>query len=85
MSSILGYTMPTDTNKLLRDSACFTCMSDKQLMESLYSSMTQIINPTETRSQIGEKGKCLDCATEKQLKAAFVYLWCKLWSTAVTT
>lgn len=83
-SSILGYTMPDDTARLMRDSACFACLSDKQMLDCLYSVMTQEVNPTETRTSIGLKSKCLDCCNTRQLKAAFVYLWCQLWQQKVT-
>lgn len=78
MSEESGYTLPQDTNKLLNDSACLTCLSDKQLLQSLVAlAANDMLDQDTTANQLREKMKCLVCASRKQLYAAIVYLICK--------
>ena len=81
-----GYSLPDDTATLLKDSACYTCMSKHQLLQVVvtvwatmaYSDREGMPTIEEIRSQI----KCLLCATPAQVDAALAQLTCGLiaWS-----
>jgi hypothetical protein len=73
-----NYTLPDNLNTLLENSACFTCLSDKQLLQALVSAYVEDNLPELTIEEIRERIKCLNCATPKQVKAAMVYLTCVL-------
>jgi hypothetical protein len=75
-----GLTLPADTNKILKDSACMACLTEHQLWEAflvilgfeLFQNETGATSISDVRKQI----KCLLCANPQQLKAAIVYLSC---------
>lgn len=73
-----GYSLPTDLPQLLEDAACWTCLSDKQLLQAAISANAQDIEDGATLQEIREKIKCLLCANPKQVKAALAMLVCKI-------
>lgn len=76
-----GYSLPADQARLLEDAACWTCLSDKQLLQAAISANAQDILSEETPvSELRERIKCLLCATPKQIKAIIAMLVCKLGS-----
>lgn len=73
-----GYTMPSGTNQLLTDSACFTCLTEKQKKKALVSAYLEKYAPTITAADLRNRMKCLRCASPKQIKAAISFLTCKV-------
>ena len=71
------YSLPTGTNKMMQDAACFTCLSERQLKEALLSIFLQGLSPALSITEIRRRMKCLACATPKQIAALQVYLTCK--------
>ena len=72
-----GYTLPDDTSRLLTDSKCVTCLTDKQLLQALAGLMAGGMLSGQTVTQMRAKIKCLVNANPKQLKAALVNLICQ--------
>lgn len=72
-----GYTLPGDGAKLMQDAACWTCLTDKQLLQSIVSARAEFIESTTTVQDIRNKIKCLLCGNPKQIKAALAMLTCK--------
>jgi hypothetical protein len=70
------YTLPGDAGQLIEDSACFTCLTKKQLKQALVSAYAE--DQGLTVAQIRARLRCLQCATPKQIDAATVYLTCVL-------
>lgn len=74
-----GYSLPNDTNRLMRDSACIACLTDKDLLISLITSFAApVFSSSTTTAQVRNATKCLLCANPQQLKAAIAFLVCKL-------
>jgi len=69
-----GYNLPADTNKLINDSACVACYSDKRILEivvALIANLTQAnTNTVQTRAKYCQ----LFCANPKQIHAALALL-----------
>lgn len=85
LASAAGYSLPTDTNKVMSDSACFTCLNDKQLMQAAITAIGyEYLERNFTEAEGAAAIKCLRCANPKQLKAAVVYLLCKLFSQDIS-
>jgi hypothetical protein len=81
------YELPDDTAALLTDSACYTCMSKKQLLQvtvtiwatMAYGERQEMLTIEEMRAKI----KCLLCASPAQVDAMLAQLTCGLivWAT----
>lgn len=77
-----SYSLPDDMAALMEDSACYTCMSKKQLMQvtvtiwatMLYGERQEIPDINTLRDEI----KCLLCSTPAQLDAALAQVTCGL-------
>lgn len=87
MSDLMGnYTLPGDTAALLKDAACYTCMSKKQLLQIAVTVWATIAysnrEGTLTVEEMRNKIKCLLCANPAQVDAALAQLTCGLvvWS-----
>jgi hypothetical protein len=67
-----------DIAGVMKDSACFTCMSKKQMFQAFATMMgSAIIGDEEgAMEKVVEEMKCLICATDKQLWAALLFLIC---------
>ena len=79
-----SYEMPGSTNQVMKDSACFTCLSEKQLLQAMVSTLAQQVGWESTDfNDIKDKIKCLNCANPKQIDAAITYLVC-LNTTVIT-
>lgn len=71
------YDLPTDLAALLSDSACYTCLGDKQMLESLLNIfITRYLSDANAKEAIRDIA-CIACAKEKQVRAAFLYLICQ--------
>jgi hypothetical protein len=73
-----GYTLPGDTNKLLAESSCVTCLADKQMLQALASMFTANMLPGVPAATVRAQIKCLLCANPRQIKAAILTQICKL-------
>jgi len=71
-----AYELPDHLAQLMDSSACYTCLSDKQLLQVLVSAYVEDQLGSLTMDEFREKIKCLSCATPKQVKAAISYLTC---------
>lgn len=72
-----GYTLPSGTNQMLQDAACYNCLSDKRLFQALVSAYAEKYAPTLTLTELKNRMKCLACANPKQIKALTAFLTCK--------
>lgn len=72
-----GYTMPDDTNQLMQDSACWACLSDKQLLQAVVSTVSEWVEDEDWQPLV-EEARCIQCANPKQIKAAIAFLICKI-------
>lgn len=72
-----AYNMPEDTATLISDSACYTCMTDKQMLEALIVLVTAIKSRgyTEVSDLVSDMG-CFQCSNPKQVKAALMKILC---------
>ena len=79
------YDLPEDFQQLLEDSACFTCLSDKEKLEGELASMASLAGGRGEShfEDFVEAFKCLPCAKPGQIKAATALLLCKWFESAV--
>jgi hypothetical protein len=75
-----GYSLPADTNTILKKSACMACLTEHQLLEAFITILGFELLQNETGassiSDVRKQIKCLLCANPQQLKAAIVFLAC---------
>lgn len=71
-----GYDLPGDINQIIEDSACFECLSDKQLDQAMALVPVKFFMDDATVPTVAQDISCLTCASPKQLKAALAYLLC---------
>lgn len=66
-----------DVETVMADSSCFTCMSRKQMLQSLATILGNgILGSDFEPGELLERYKCLRCASDQQLLAAILYLLC---------
>lgn len=82
MADLIGtYTLPADTATLLSDSACYNCMSKKQLLQvavTIWATIAYGRDMSTTVEEMRNKIKCLLCANPQQIDAALTQLTCGL-------
>jgi hypothetical protein len=64
--------------QVLSDSACWTCTSKKQRLQafvSLAAESSEGLDAATVKADL----KCLECASETQIQAALLSLFCKYW------
>lgn len=73
-----GTAYENDVPRLLRASACFGCLTDKQMLQGFTALLADTVLPASvTVTQLREKIKCLLCADPKTVRAAVLYLICQ--------
>lgn len=72
-----GYTLPGDTNRLLSDAKCVTCLSDKQMLQALTALLANGNLEGKSVTQIRASITCLACANPQQIKAALLNQICQ--------
>lgn len=77
LAPMAGYTLPGDQADMIKDSACFTCLSDKQMLQGVASIPAFLSFEGKTTQQIRDEIKCLVCTDQKRMKAMLVMLLCK--------
>ena len=82
MADVLEFNLPTDLPTILEASACYNCLSDKQMFEAALGRMANATEQDSTIAAFREKMKCLQCMDVHRIKAAIVYLSCVLWREA---
>jgi len=85
MVGIMAYVSRTYANDLpllLKDSSCFMCMTNKQMLQAFATLLgSSMIGDEEGAMQkVLDKMTCLICARDKQLRAAFLLLMCHLFN-----
>lgn len=68
----------------LVDSACFTCMSKKQMLQAVVSILANTYLSGQTIDEIKQEMKCLECASDNQLRAALLQQFCAYWQSLPT-
>lgn len=62
---------------VMKDSACFTCMSKKQMLHGLTTLLgSEILGERTSVAEVKDTIRCLECASKHQLLAAILYLLC---------
>jgi hypothetical protein len=77
--SINPYDLPSELSDLMSDSACYGCLSDKQMLQAvvvMFASLTY--DDTKNVQDIVDDMHCLICADPKQTKSALLRLLCLL-------
>lgn len=64
-------------DQLLEDSACFTCLSDKQRLQAMVAVIGDAFGKEFTSETFLADTKCLRCLKPGQVDAAIVYLLCQ--------
>lgn len=73
-----AYTLPTQLATLFDDSACYTCLSDKQLLQAIVTILAYLaFGREDTVPGVVDDLACLNCANPAQIKAAIVHLIAK--------
>lgn len=74
------YNLPEELDDLFSDSACFTCLSDKQKFQAIISAMSTVAyeRSGKTIDEVRDEIKCMLCAPPGVLKGAAVLLLCQL-------
>ncbi len=63
--------------QVMSDSACFTCLSRKQMLQALVTKLgNDLLGEEHTVSEVVDQFHCLVCATDQQLFAAMLQLLC---------
>jgi hypothetical protein len=81
INELLGtYDLPEELSDLFADSACFTCLSDKQKLQAVVSGMAAKAyeRTDKTMEEIRDEAKCMLCASPGAIKAALVLMLCNL-------
>lgn len=79
MVGIIGAAIGKTAAEMMRESACFTCMSDKQKLEAVAVILgNSLLGENHSPQQIIDDYKCLLCATPDQINAALTYALCHL-------
>ena len=76
-----GYTLPGDTNAVITDSKCVTCLTDKQMLQALAGLLAGSTLDGLTVTQMRARIKCLACANPRQLKATLLSQFCQYITT----
>lgn len=76
-----AYTLPGHLGDLIKDGACYTCFSKKQLLQILVLFAGYLAYSSEsTLPSIVAKGKCLPCGKTGQAESAAMRLLCQITS-----
>ena len=68
-----------EVRTVLEDSACLMCMSKKQMLQALVTIMgNNLLGETYSASDIADRVKCLECASQKQIMAAILHGSCNV-------
>lgn len=74
------YDFPEDMDRLISDSACWVCTSEKQKLEALVITMGQFVFEIDPdQATLRELMSCTRCMSDAQVDAAIAYLWCLFW------
>ena len=71
MKEAAGLTTAT----LNQNAACFACMAKKDMLVALAAMILNQQNSAKSVTQWRASAKCLSCAPDKTIEAAFVYLF----------
>jgi hypothetical protein len=63
------------TSALNENAACFACMAKKDMLIAITAMILNQQNSSKSVTQWRADAKCLSCAPDKTLEAAFVYLF----------
>ena len=81
MVGIVAINTEKKVPDILKESACFTCMSKHQMLQALVTIMgNQLLGEETTPEEVVASVKCIECASEKQLLAAILYQFCTTYS-----
>ena len=85
MLDVLRYEYNQDSRseltlkQVLEDSACWMCTSKKQRLQAFVAVVAESAEGL-TEATVKADIKCLECASESQLQAAVMWLFCKYWN-----
>lgn len=71
------YELPGDMAELLEDSACFSCMSNKQMLQAIAQVLATVNFESGDGTALQETAGCLLCANPKQILGAITFLLCE--------
>lgn len=74
-----GYDLPEDLDQLVEDSKCFTCLSQKQILEQKVAILADFLGATDLLSgqeSVIEDMRCFPCLSQRQIDAAILFLIC---------
>lgn len=77
--AILIAAKGTTVDQVMKDSACFTCLTKKQMKQGFVTIMgNELLGEASSQDAILALMRCLRCANDTQLNAAALYLICQL-------
>lgn len=78
MVAIIALATDKNISDILKESACFTCMSDKQMEQGIVTILgNDLLGESFSEAELLDDMKCIrQCSNAKQLKAALLYLLC---------
>lgn len=80
--AILAMTVNKTVAEVMADSACFNCMSKKQMLQALVTIFgNELLGENATAQEVIDEMHCLVCVDEHKLMAALLQLICNNWTT----
>jgi hypothetical protein len=78
LAEVDGYSIPDDTEALLAEAACFSCLSDREKLNVLVTKLISLVDDEEYEgTEVFDDMKCLLCIDERTMKAILTLLICK--------
>lgn len=76
LATLNGKDVTTDLSTMMDDSACYNCLTEKQMLEGLIASLATNVIPAETTvTQMREYVKCLTCVDPNRIRALLLNEW----------
>lgn len=70
----LSLATPGNLALILEESACYNCMSEKQLAQVEVTKLKQVFGEGATFAELMEEAKCLQCLDPHRVLAARIYV-----------
>jgi len=81
LAQMTEHDLPDELPQLLEDSACLNCLTESQKFQGAVAILGAANESTGTQAQLNDMVKCLQCASNPQVKALALFLWCEFWNT----
>lgn len=71
--------MTTELDTMMEESACYTCLTDKQLLEAMIAILADNQLESVNVQDIRDSLSCAQCADPQRIKAMLLHEWATYW------